>query len=161
MDIIMNYISIEQIILYAALLLLLIWNFTLSFKLKELKRRFNRFTRGGQTSNLEQTIEQYTNEMDQIKRKINQHTEEIEIMVKKLSGLKGRVAILRYNAFDEAGNDLSFSIAFLDEKKDGIVITSIYNRGQSNTYAKPIHAMTSDYKLSKEEISVLEMALKS
>ena len=41
-----------------------------------------------------------------------------------------------------------------------MVITSIYNRGESNTYAKPIENGESRYKLSQEEMSAIQKAIK-
>ncbi|MFX0560945.1 DUF4446 family protein [Tepidibacillus infernus] len=160
MDIVSQYI--DEIILLLGLLaiILLIWNITISFKLKNLKKRFLRFSRGGSVNNLEQMIENFSTDMDEIKEIIAQNRKQLHLILEKLTNIKGQVGIIRYNAFGEQGNDLSFSIAILDEKKNGIVITSIYNRGESNTYAKPLEAGESRYQLSKEEILAIERATK-
>jgi len=71
----------------------------------------------------------------------------------------GRVGIVRYNAFRETGHDLSFSIAWLNERQDGVVVTSIYSRGESNVYAKPIVGGQSPYPLSEEERIAIQKAL--
>lgn len=111
-------------------------------------------------TNLEQVIQDYTREIEFMKDNIKNNTDQINIMTKKTANMKGKLGILRYNAFGEAGNDLSYSIAFLDENKNGAVISSIYNRGESSTYAKPINNGTSTYKLSQEELIVIEKAMK-
>ena len=69
-----------------------------------------------------------------------------------------RIGFIRYNAFNDMGSDLSFSIALLDDKLDGFVITSIYGRDESNTYAKPILKGESTYPLSVEEMQALDRA---
>jgi hypothetical protein len=53
------------------------------------------------------------------------------------------------------GSDLSFSIALLDGNQNGVIITSIYGRNESTTYAKPIDKGISRYDLSEEEKKVL------
>jgi len=49
-----------------------------------------------------------------------------------------KVGVVRYNAFDDVGSDLSFSIALLDDNDNGVVISGIYSRESSTTYAKKI-----------------------
>lgn len=71
------------------------------------------------------------------------------------------IGFIRYNAFGDMGSDLSFSVALLDEKHSGVVITSIYAREDSNVYAKPIVRGESEYKLSVEEIQAIDRAKKT
>ena len=76
-----------------------------------------------------------------------------------LKGCVNKVAIMRYKAFEDVGSDLSFSIALLDSHNDGIVLTGIYSRQDSTTYAKPIDKGISRYELSEEELHVLNEAM--
>ncbi len=62
-----------------------------------------------------------------------------------------RFAVVRYNAFDDMGGQLSFSAALLDDHGDGIVVTSINGRTETRTYAKPVKALASPHNLSEEE----------
>lgn len=70
-----------------------------------------------------------------------------------------KIGIVRYNAYNDAGNDLSFAVALLDDKKNGVVFNGIYSREMSNIYAKPIIAGNSNYNLTKEEKEALDKAL--
>ena len=72
-----------------------------------------------------------------------------------------KIAIMRYKAFEDIGSDLSFSVAILDSFNDGVIITGIYSRHDSTTYAKPIDKGISRYDLSEEEIHVLNEAINS
>ena len=58
---------------------------------------------------------------------------------------------MRYNAFDDMGSQLSFSLALLDDFKNGIVLTSIYGREDTVTYCKEIKDGTSNipYQLKR------------
>ena len=44
----------------------------------------------------------------------------------RLSGAVQRVALIRYDAFEDVGGRLSFSCALLDERGDGVVVTSMF-----------------------------------
>ena len=70
-----------------------------------------------------------------------------------------RVALLRYDAFEDVGGRLSFSCALLDEQGTGIVLTSINGRQDTRVYAKPVTAGTSPYNLSVEEEEAIHHAL--
>ena len=68
------------------------------------------------------------------------------------------VAVVRYDAFGDMGGRLSFSAAVVDDRGDGLVISSIHARGESRTYAKGVVGGTSDATLSPEEQQALAAA---
>jgi hypothetical protein len=68
-------------------------------------------------------------------------------------------SLLRYKAFSNTGGDQSFSMALLDGKGSGVVISSIYGRDESRVYAKSIQEGQSTYALSSEEEEALRQAL--
>ena len=72
-----------------------------------------------------------------------------------------RVALLRYDAFEDVGGRLSFSCALLDDLGSGVVLTSINGRQETRVYAKPIAAGRSSYNLSLEEEEAIRQAMAS
>ena len=70
-------------------------------------------------------------------------------------------AIIRYNPFGDTGGDQSFSIALLDLKNNGVVISSLHSRSGTRIYAKPIIASQSSHHLTEEEKDVIKKAQKS
>ena len=68
------------------------------------------------------------------------------------------VAVVRYDAFGDMGGRLSFSAAIIDDRGDGLVISSIHARGESRTYAKGIVEGNSEVTLSPEEQQALAAA---
>jgi Protein of unknown function (DUF4446) len=68
------------------------------------------------------------------------------------------VAVVRYDAFGDMGGRLSFSAAVVDDRGDGLVVSSIHARGESRTYAKGIVAGASDATLTPEEQQALAAA---
>jgi hypothetical protein len=70
-----------------------------------------------------------------------------------------RVAVVRFDAFEDMGGRLSFAAALLDGNGDGVVITSINGRQDSRCYAKRVTNGTSAHNLSDEERQAIEQAL--
>jgi hypothetical protein len=77
----------------------------------------------------------------------------------QIEGSVRRVALLRYDAFEDVGGRLSFSCAMLDEHGTGVVITSINGRQETRVYAKPVTSRTSTYNLSAEEEEAIRQAM--
>lgn len=68
------------------------------------------------------------------------------------------LAVVRYDAFDDMGGNLSWSIALLDDHANGVVLTSIHGRSDGRTYAKSINGGECDQPLSPEETDAVAHA---
>ena len=77
---------------------------------------------------------------------------------KKLPKDLRRVGLVRYNPFSDAGGDQSFALAILNEKNDGIVMSSLYGREMNRVYAKLIENGSSKYSLTEEEKTAIQNA---
>lgn len=97
-------------------------------------------------------------QMDAIEDEQGENRDRVARMNKKLDRIQGKMGIKRYNAYGDRGADLSFSIAMLNEKEDGLVLTGLYNRDGSYVYAKPLQGGESTYTLSNEEKEAIILA---
>lgn len=165
MDSIINIINEYSIFITIGLaiitLLLFIITMILLVSVKKLEKKYRKMMRGVNNKNLEQMLR---DNLDNIERAINKSQEainECKNVSKELKGCVNKIAIMRYKAFEDVGSDLSFSIAILDSYNDGVIITGIYSRHDSTTYAKPIDKGISRYDLSEEELHVLNEAINS
>ena len=70
-----------------------------------------------------------------------------------------RVALVRFDAYDDLSGRLSFALALLDGHGDGIVLTSMAGRTDTRLYAKPIAAGSADVELGPEERKAVKAAL--
>lgn len=70
-----------------------------------------------------------------------------------------RVGLIRFDAFEDMGGQLSFAAALLDARGDGIVLSSINGRSETRMYAKPVEAGASRHNLSAEEDEAIRRAL--
>lgn len=86
-------------------------------------------------------------------RKLGQ---ELEVTRGEVRETLQHLAVVRYDAFGDTGGKLSWSMALLDDKGDGVVLTSINSRADARTYAKEVRAFTSEAKLSPEEEEAIE-----
>ena len=69
-----------------------------------------------------------------------------------------RVGFVRYNAFADTGSDLSFALALLSKRGDGVVLSSIWSREETRTYGKAVAKFTSAQDASKEELDAIARA---
>ena len=127
--------------------------------LSYMKTRYKKMMGGVEGGNLENLINR---QVDEINLLINENKElkrEIERLDDILARAITRIAVVRFDAFDEMGSDLSYCVAMLDSNNSGIVISGIFGREDSRTYVKPIVDGVSSYKLTNEEEKALREAM--
>ena len=77
----------------------------------------------------------------------------------RLDGAIAYRSLVRYDAYGEMSGRQSSSIALLDERRSGIVVSSILHRDQARVYVKQVHEGESELELSPEEREAIERAL--
>ncbi|MEG1257086.1 DUF4446 family protein [Clostridium sp.] len=163
MNEIIEFLSEYQILIILALLVLVVVLIIIVISslisISKLKDKYRKIMRGTNNRNLEELL---VNSLDKIDD-MYKATEQVKVICDETSNAVTscvqKVAIQRYKAFEDIGSDLSYSIAMLDGFNNGVIITSIYSRNESITYAKPIDNGISRYDLSKEEENVLHQAI--
>lgn len=68
------------------------------------------------------------------------------------------VGVVRYNPFPDTGSNMSFSLALLDGRASGVVVSVLTNRDGSRVYGKAVENGRSSYPLSDEERQALALA---
>lgn len=124
-----------------------------------LRRNINILKRGADGESLLEKVASQASEIREIHRRLDQHAEEKDYLARVLAGAVQRVALVRYDAFEDMGGQLSFSLALLDERGDGVVISSIYGRNEDRVYAKAVKGGMSSHALSPEEEEAVRRAL--
>jgi hypothetical protein len=90
------------------------------------------------------------------KKDFSNYIDSAEVRIKK--SVK-HVGMVRFNSFQNLGGSQSFSLAMLDENKDGIVLSSLYGREGNRVYAKTIVKGAPQYKLLQEEEEAIKLAV--
>ncbi|WP_227763466.1 DUF4446 family protein [Zhaonella formicivorans] len=126
---------------------------------RKLWQKYREMMAGCETQNLEQMLIDCRKRTEGFAEKVFRVEQAERDLENKFGSAVQKVAVIRYNAFPEMGSDLSFSVALLDANANGVVLTSIYGREESRTFAKPVEAGTSSYRLTEEEIQAIQKAM--
>jgi hypothetical protein len=130
-------------------------------KLSTLGGKYKKLMRGTSGKNFENILLDHVAEVEAAVERVNIINDDMVNMKNQIDKCIQKCNITRYSAFSDTGSDLSFSLAMLDNFNDGFIITGIFGRNESMTYAKAISKGTSKYPLSVEEELVLNRSLKS
>jgi hypothetical protein len=76
-----------------------------------------------------------------------------------LAGAISHRALVRYDAYNELSGQQSMSIALLDDRHSGVVLTCIHHRDQARVYAKLVWEGRGELELSPEEVEAVRIAL--
>jgi hypothetical protein len=68
-------------------------------------------------------------------------------------------ALVRYDAYGEMSGRQSTSIALLDARRSGVILSSIHHRDQARLYAKQVFEGQPELELSPEEDEAIRLAL--
>lgn len=108
------------------------------------------------------------NKFQEVLEVISGFEKTIQILENRLTGFKRdslgniqKLAVLRYNPYNDTGGDQSFSLVLLDGKMNGVLITSLHSRAGTRIYLKNIVLGKSELELSKEEDRALRRAIES
>lgn len=143
------------VIILTTLLIILLG---VSIQLLRISWRYKKLMRGMDGVSMEKMLQGHIKEVYTLKEKMATLAAEAQRLGAVLQTCTQRVVVTRFNAFENTGSDLSFSLAMLDDHKNGVVISSIYSRNDSRVYAKPIVNGQSTYFLTEEEKEVLAKA---
>ena len=84
----------------------------------------------------------------------------------RMTGAEARIAacvthrsLVRYDAYGEMSGRQSSSLALLDARRSGVVLSSILHRDSARVYVKQIVEGESELELSPEELAAIENAL--
>jgi uncharacterized protein YoxC len=144
----------------AALIFLILFIITIVnlVQISKLKKKYNKFMEGSDAKTLEENIANHLNEIDGLISSNNSNKDRINQLTNQIQFAFQKVGLVKYDAFQEMGGKLSFSLCLLNEKQDGFIINAMHTREGCYTYIKEIIAGNCVILLSDEEKQALEMA---
>ena len=77
----------------------------------------------------------------------------------RMDGCISHTSVVRYDAMNELSGQQSSTVALLDERRTGVVISSILHRDQARLYVKQVREGNPEYELSPEEEQAVEAAM--
>ena len=69
------------------------------------------------------------------------------------------MGLVKYDAFNQMGGQLSFSLALLDENNNGFIINSVHSTEGCYSYTKEIKNGSCSISLGKDEEEALSIAM--
>lgn len=155
--------SIDPAIFIIILLVLLLVNIVLLviFIVKNVKltNRMNAFMLGKDASSLEEEITDLFAINKNIVEKVRENRKDIRKIYRKFTKAIQKVGIVKYDAYQQMGGDLSFSMALLDEENNGFIMNSVHSTEGCYTYTKEVRDGRCDLELGNEERIALEKAV--
>lgn len=147
------------IAIIVAIIVLIILYVINTIKLSKIRKSYTQFmNKLGTNTSIEEDLKNYLAKVEKVEqenKEIQEYASNLNINMKECLQ---KVGMVRYSAFSDVGSDLSFTLALLDAKNNGVVLNGIYSSESSNIYAKPIINGTSTYALSAEEKEAIEKA---
>lgn len=153
-----DYVIIGLAVVTLILLILYIVNIV---QMAILKKRYKIFMSGKNARNLEKTLIDRLDQIDTLIEANATNEKNIKQLFHNMKFTFQKVGLVKYDAFNEMGGKLSFSLALLNETEDGFVMNAVHSREGCYTYVKEIIAGNSVIMLSPEEKEALDMAKKS
>lgn len=153
-----DYIIIGLTAICLILFILVIVNIT---QISKLKKKYESFMMGKDAKSLEDTLVTRLNQVEQLIAANAANENSIRKLFSNMKFTFQKVGMVKYDAFNEMGGKLSFSLALLNESNDGFVMNAVHSREGCYTYVKEIVAGNSVIVLADEELEALNMAKKA
>jgi hypothetical protein len=146
----------------AVALLAFVFCIVLAVKLRRL-RAAQRTVLGGSEQDIVQHSATLQEAFVQLRDWVEETATRLEARVgaaeERMDGCIAHTSLVRYDAMNELSGQQSSSVALLDSRHTGIVISSILHRDQARFYVKELREGNSQHELSPEEQEAVAAAL--
>ena len=151
-----DYIIIALAAILLVLLILVIVNMV---QMGKLKNRYEKMMSGKDGKSLEDNLIFRLEQIDELIEANAANERNIDTIFRKMKFDFQKYSLVKYDAFEEMGGKLSFSLAMLNEKNDGYIINAVHSREGCYTYVKEIIDGNSIIALAEEEEQALKQAM--
>ena len=127
----------------------------------KMKKKYKKFMSGKNAKSLEEILVKRLNQIDSLVDANATNEKNIKKVVNNMKFTFQKVGLVKYDAFNEMGGKLSFSLALLNASNDGFVLNAVHSREGCYTYIKEIIDGNSIIVLAEEEQEALNMAMEA
>lgn len=128
-------------------------------KLNRLQKRLSKFMTGKDAKSLEKDIVGLYEDNNFLKINVDKNKKDIRTLYKNMEHAFQKIGLIKYDAFQQMGGKLSFSLALLDENNNGFILNSVHSTEGCYTYTKEIKSGECAISLGEEEQQALDMAI--
>jgi hypothetical protein len=140
----------------------LVWVIVLALKLRRL-RAAQRTILGGEETDLAAHAASLEEAFVQLRDWVEEVASGLEGRVagaeRRMDGSIAHTSVVRYDAMNELSGQQSSTVALLDARRTGVVISSILHRDQARLYVKQVREGNPEYELSPEEQQAVDEAV--
>ncbi len=140
-------------------ILLVVWVTLISYNLGVLRRSQRILSRGMTDSSLQDILAKHFIRVDGLEDRIGHLENDLDVLHNLQLNAVQRIGLIRYDAFDDMGGELSFALALLNEHGDGIVMSTITGRQENRTYTKQVIKGRAAIQSSTEENAAIKQAM--
>lgn len=158
------YFTVDEFLIVLAamagtILLLMILLIVNIVKTGKLKKRYKAFMEGKDGQSLEEILMSRIDQIEALAESEKENRDSIHKIFENMEITFQKVGMVKYDAFQEMGGKLSFSLALLNKKNDGFIINAMHSREGCYTYIKEIIDGNSFIALAQEEKEALDIAM--
>lgn len=128
-------------------------------KLNRSQKRISKFMTGKDAKSLEKDIVGLYEDNKFLKINVDKNKKDIRTLYKNMEHAFQKIGLIKYDAFQQMGGKLSFSLALLDENNNGFILNSVHSTEGCYTYTKEIKNGECAISLGEEEQQALDMAI--
>jgi hypothetical protein len=99
--------------------------------------------------------------VDGLHRELDAVTASLGRLERRLDSTVSRLAVVRYDAYEQTGGHQSASVALLDASRSGVVLSAIQGRDYARIYVKELDGGRAAISLSPEEQEAVERAMRA
>lgn len=147
------------IAIFLLLIVLIVLFIMQNVKYNKLRKKYEKFMRGKNAKSLEQDIIALYEDNKFIKKDNEANRKDIRDIMKKLDYCYQKIGLVKYDAFNQMGGQLSFCLCLLDDRNCGFIINSVHSSDGCYSYTKEIKKGECDISLGTEEQKALDMAM--
>lgn len=155
----LGYLLIGMAVVILILLIVLIVLIIQIKNVKKLNRRMDKFLLGKDGMSLEDDINLLFEDNKFLKGIVDKNKKDIRTLYKNMESAYQKMGLVKYDAFNQMGGQLSFSLALLDENNNGFIINSVHSTEGCYSYTKEIKLGESALSLGTEEAEALAIAM--
>lgn len=128
-------------------------------KLNRLAKKYKYFMNGEDGGSIELKLSTEVRELREMVASSENMLHQQELLATMQLQSFQKVGLVRYDAFDDTGDKLSFSLTVLDGKNNGFILSSLAGHDTSRIYAKKVVNGQCREALSSEEAESINIAL--
>ena len=150
--------TIVEFLFLSLIAVMFVWIVLVEWRLFRLTRTVRMLLTGRGGADLELTLREFLSRLDTATEQLKRLDGRALQLETKMPFTIQHVGIVRFNPFADRGGDQSFVVALLDDRSDGVVVSSLHSRNDSKLFAKPIVGGNSTYPLTDEEKEAIKRA---